>query len=317
MEIFQVLDPGVSTTVQDLGRYGFQQFGIPISGALDKFSCRVANMLVGNPESSAVLEITYVGPKLEVLSEGVAAATGAETTLSVNGRVQPLWQAFKVTRRDIISFKPAVQGLRAYLAVGGGILTPIVMDSRSTYTGGKIGGMQGRALLKGDVLLRGESASTPRRLTLPKDFRPTFSRKIALRAVPGPQDDYFDLGMEIFFSSVFSVTSEADRMGYRLAGPVIPFAEGAPKSIISEANMPGMVQVPPEGQPIIVLGEQTASGYAKIATVITPDLDRVAQARPGDVISFTRVDVSQAHSAYFQYVQRLEQVGAILQRQMG
>jgi len=317
MEIFQVLEPGVLTTVQDLGRYGFQQFGIPISGAMDKFSCRVANLLVGNPESSAVLEITYVGPKLEVLSEGVVAAAGAETTLLVNGRVQPPWQSFKVRRRDIVSFKPATQGLRAYVAVGGGVLTPIIMNSQSTYTGGKIGGIQGRALLKGDVLLRGKSVSTPRVLILPKDFRPTFSRKIALRAVPGPQDDYFDVGMEIFFGSEFSVTAEADRMGYRLAGPVIPFAKGAPKSIISEANMPGMVQVPPEGQPIIVLGEQTASGYAKVATVITPDLDRVAQARPGDAICFTRVDVSQAHFAYSQYVQRLEQVEAILRRHMG
>lgn len=317
MEAFQVLEPGVFTTVQDLGRYGFQQFGIPISGALDKFSFRTANMLVGNPESSAVLEITYIGPKLEVLSESMVAVAGAELTVLMNGLPLPLWQSFSVGRGDIISFKPAAQGIRAYLAVSGGIPAPTVMGSRSTCTGGKFGGIQGRALLRGDLVCRGESASRDVDLVLPEVFRPTFSRKIALRAVPGPQDDYFRSGMEVFFGSEFSVTSQADRMGYRLAGPVIPFADGVPKSIISEANMPGMVQVPPEGQPIIVLGEQTASGYAKIATVITPDLDLVAQARPGDVINFTRVDLAEAHSSYIRYVKRLEQVDAILRRQVG
>jgi biotin-dependent carboxylase-like uncharacterized protein len=317
MDAFKVLEPGAFTTVQDRGRYGFQQFGIPISGALDKFSFRIANMLVGNPESSAVLEITYIGPKLEVLSESVVAVAGAEMTVLVNGIPQPSWQSFGARRGEIISFKLAARGIRAYLAVGGGILAPPVMGSRSTCTSGKFGGIQGRSLLKGDVVCRCEAASRRPCLMLPEVFRPTFSRKIALRALPGPQDDYFDSGIKIFFDSEFSVTSEADRMGYRLAGPVIPFADGVPKSIISEANMPGMVQVPPEGQPIIVLGEQTASGYAKIATVITPDLDLVAQARPGDVINFTRVDLAEAHSAYFRYLEELQQVEAALQRQVG
>jgi allophanate hydrolase subunit 2 len=190
------------------------------------------------------------------------------------------------------------------------------MGSRSTYIAGQIGGVQGRDLLKGDVLYRGESSCKPSLLTLPEHLRPTFSRNMALRAMPGPQDNYFDSGMEIFFSSQFSVTAAADRVGYRLEGPTIPFADGVPQSIISEANMPGMVQVPPDGQPIIVLGEQTASGYAKIATVITPDLDLVAQARPGDVIEFTRIDLAEAHSAYFQYRQRLEQIKAVLRHQV-
>ncbi len=316
MEAFQVLEPGVFTTVQDLGRYGFQQFGIPISGALDKFSCRVANWLVGNDESSAVLEITYAGPKLEALADCTTAVAGAEMPVFINGSAQPMWQSFEVERGDVISFKPADRGLRAYLAVSGGILVPVVMGSRSTYTAGKVGGLSGRALIKGDVLSRGEPAHADPFLILPEEFRPSFKSKIALRAVPGPQEDYFDLGMEIFFGSEFFVTSQADRMGYRLAGPVISFVEGAPKSIISEANMPGMVQVPAEGQPIIVLGEQTASGYAKIATVITPDLDLVAQARPGDVIGFIRADLAEAHSAYLHYRQRLAQVEAILQGQM-
>lgn len=316
MEIFRVLEPGAFTTVQDLGRYGFQQFGIPISGALDKSSCRIANMLVGNPESAAVLEITFVGPKLEVLSDGLVAVTGADMPVLVNGLSQPGWASVQVRRGDVISFRAARQGVRAYLAISGGVLVPIVMGSRSTYTGGKIGGVQGRALLKGDVISRGEPGAVSLRLVLPEALRPTFSREIALRAVPGPQNHYFHSGTEVFFNSEFSVTSEANRAGYRLAGPVIPFVEGVPKSIISEGNMPGMVQVPAAGQPIIVLGEQTASGYAKIATVITANLDLVAQAKPGDVIRFARVDLAQAHAARFRYVQKLEHVRAIFQAQM-
>ena len=316
MEMLQVLEPGAFTTVQDLGRFGFQQFGIPVSGSLDKSSHRIANMLAGNPESAAVLEITYIGPKLLVMSEGLIAVTGADMAVLVNEQRQPAWRSFSVKPGDVLSFKAARQGLRVYLAVSGGIQVPVVMGSRSTYSGGKIGGIQGRALLKGDIICRGESELTRASVILPQAFRPTFSTKIALRAVPGPQDDHFDLGTEIFFGSEFTVTSEADRMGYRLAGPVIPFVEGVIKSIISEASMPGVVQVPPDGQPIILLGEQTIGGYAKIATVITPDLDLVAQARPGHQISFARVDIVQAHSAYFQYVQRLEHVKGILNAQM-
>ena len=190
--------------------------------------------------------------------------------------------------------------------MAGGIDTPEVMGSRSTFVGAKIGGVDGRALAKGDTLSRGLADHAHVAGVLPEEFRPRLNNKITLRAMPGPQDSYFEEGMEIFFNTEFEVTSQADRMGYRLAGPVIPLKPGMPKTIISEPSVPGAVQVPPDGQPIIELVELTVGGYAKIATVITPDLDLVAQARPGDRVRFSPVNLEEAHRAYFGYQEKLE-----------
>mgnify|MGYP000356630866 CR=1 FL=1 len=295
MDVFRVLEPGLYTTVQDRGRYGYQQFGIPISGAMDQFAYRVANLLVGNPEDSAVLEITVLGPRLEVLAEADIAVTGAEMPLMVNDRPAEQWASIRVKPGDVISLKQVRKGCRAYLAVTGGIDVPVVMGSRSTYVGGRIGGYQGRPLSKGDVLARGPGnpLGSPRRL--PEDLLPDLATEITLRAIPGPQDDYFDEGLGIFFDSVFVVSTQADRMGYRLQGPVVPHRKGVPQSIISEPSVPGGVQIPPDGQPIILLLEQTVGGYTKIATVISTDIDRVAQAKPGDRIKFERVDLETAY----------------------
>lgn len=295
MDMFKVLEPGIYTTVQDKGRYGYQQFGIPISGAMDQFAYRVANLLVGNPEDAAALEITVLGPHLEVLAEADIAVTGAEFPISVNGQSVEGWTSFRVKPGDVVTIRQVRSGCRAYLAVTGGIDVPVVMGSRSTYVGGKIGGYGGRPLRKGDILSRGEGRllKAPRRL--PHEFIPTYPREILLRAIPGPQDDYFDEGLQIFFSSEFRVSAKADRMGYRLEGPTVPHREGVPKGIISEPSVPGGVQIPPDGQPIILLLEQTVGGYPKIATVISPDIGRVAQAKPGDRVRFERVDLETAH----------------------
>ncbi len=312
MEMLKVLEPGAFTTIQDAGRYGYQKFGIPVSGALDMFAFRVANMLVSNPETSAVLECTFVGPRLEALSEGLVAVSGADMPVLVNGRIHESWQSFTVKPGDLISFRPAQKGLRAYLAVAGGINVPEIMGSRSTFAGAKVGGLNGRALVKGDILSSGSCDSSYVARNLAKEFIPQLNSKITLRAMPGPQDNYFDQGLEIFFDTEFEVTAQADRMGYRLAGPVIPVKKGKPKTIISEPSVPGAVQVPPDGQPIIKLVELTVGGYAKIATVITPDLDLVAQARPGDLIRFTPVNLADAHRAYFDYQEKLNRVRAVL-----
>jgi antagonist of KipI len=312
MEMFRVLQPGAFTTIQDVGRYGYQQFGIPVSGALDMYSFRVANMLVGNPETAAVLECAFLGPKLEVLSEAAVAVTGADMPALVNGQIRDPWQTFVVRPGDVISFKPAQSGVRTYLAVAGGIDAPEVMGSRSTFVGARIGGLDGRALAKGDLLPRGPADHSYAARILPEEFRPLLESKITLRAMPGPQDDYFEEGLEIFFNSEFEVTSQADRMGYRLAGPVIPLKHGMPKTIISEPSVPGAVQVPPDGQPIIKLVELTVGGYAKIATVITPDLDLVAQERPGDSIHFTCVNLEEAHRVYFDYQEKLNCIRKLL-----
>lgn len=311
-EVFRVVEPGPLTTIQDLGRYGYQQFGIPTSGALDQFSCRVANLLVGNPENAATLEMTFLGPRLEVLSGAVMAVTGAAIPLLVNNRPQALWESFTVGRGDLIAFKPALTGVRAYVGVAGGIVVPEVMASRSTCLSGKFGGLDGRALVRADVLSRGHVDRRLPGVSLPELFRPVFVGAHVLRALPGPQDDYFSQGLDVFFTERFRVSSQADRMGYRLEGPAIPFKKNVPTSIITEPSLAGAVQVPPDGQPIILLVEQTAGGYAKIATVLTPDLNVLAQARPGDLIRFRRCDLTQAHEVYSSYWDGLERVRALL-----
>ncbi|MGB6068751.1 MAG: biotin-dependent carboxyltransferase family protein [Desulfomonilaceae bacterium] len=305
MEVFKVLEPGPFTTIQDAGRYGYQQFGIPVSGALDKFSFLAGNALVGNGDSDAVLEITFMGPRLEGLSDALVAVTGADVPLFINGQPQTMWTSFRVRRGDIISMKAAVKGVRAYLAIAGGFDVPPIMGSRSTYTGGKIGGLEGRPLAAGDILHRELTDSFDRILSLPEDLQPTFGNRITLRALPGPQDDYFDTGLAVLFEAEFAVTSKADCMGYRLEGPIIEPKAGAFRSIISEPSLSGSIQIPPDGCPIILLVEQTVGGYAKIATIITPDLDSVAQARPGDKIRFARVDLTEAHRLYRDYRSRL------------
>jgi antagonist of KipI len=306
--MFKVLDPGVSTTVQDVGRYGFQQYGVPVSGSLDQFAHRVANWLVGNQATEAVLELTFVGPKLGVLSPGFVSVTGADMPLQVNGAVRGTWESFEVKPGDIISFKSARKGVRAYLAVSGGIDVPEIMGSRSTYISGKLGGFLGRALRKGDVIQRGETVLGIRPQPLAEEFRPTFQDELTLRCLPGPQDDYFDKGLGVFFSSAFNVSPQADRMGYRLDGPRIELKDGVPTSIISEPSLPGMIQVPADGCPIIILVEQTVGGYAKIATIISPDLDLAAQARPGDVVRFRSVDLAAAYSAHVSYRHKLTRI---------
>jgi len=312
MDMFRILEPGAFTTAQDHGRYGYQRYGIPVSGALDKFAYHTANLLVGNPVSEAVLEMTFTGPKVEVLSSGIAAITGAEVPVQVNKKPQAMWESFHVSTGDLMSIRTARKGLRAYLAVNGGIEVPEIMGSKSTCVRGGIGGFNGRAIAKGDVLARGEAAGTVTTLALPEELRPSFHDQITLRAVPGPQDDYFDVSLDLFFSTDFTVTAQADRTGYRLDGPTLSFRQGLPASIISEPSLAGVVQVPPDGKPIILLTELTVGGYAKIATVITPDLDLVAQARPGDTIRFERISLNEALVAHREYREKLFHIRSTL-----
>jgi antagonist of KipI len=306
--MFRVLAPGAFTTVQDIGRYGYQQYGVPISGALDQFAHCVANWLVSNRETAATLELTFVGPKLEALSSGLVAITGADMPLLVNGAARQAWESFSVRAGDIISFKPAAKGVRAYLAVSGGIFVPEIMGSKSTCISGRLGGFQGRSLAKGDIIHRGEAALGIHPQCLVDEFSPVFREEFSLRCLAGPQDDYFDKGLEVFFGSAFTVSPEADRMGYRLDGPLIELKEGMPASIISEPILPGMVQIPADGRPIIILVEQTVGGYAKIATIISSDLDLVAQARPGDTLRFDRVGLVEAYEAHAAHSGKLTRI---------
>lgn len=297
-DIFKVLSPGAYTTVQDLGRFGWQPFGVPPSGMLDDFAGRVANMLVGNPDSAALLELTFSGPTLKILAPATIALTGADMPFSINGVPALSWCAVPVQSGDTVTLGMARSGCRGYLAVSQGIDVPLVMGSRSCYVGAAIGGFKGRPLQAGDRLRCDPGAADYLVRRVPAELVPAYSSEITLRAIPGPQDDFFDHGLDVFFNASFAVSPQADRMGCRLQGPVISQLETMPQSIISEPSLPGGVQIPQDGQPIILLNEQTVGGYTKIATVISIDISRVAQALPGDRIRFERIDIDAAHALY-------------------
>lgn len=303
METFRVDAPGPLSTLQDRGRFGYQHMGVPVSGALDVFAHTVANLLVGNETDCATLEVTFLGPELEALDTADIAVTGADMALTVNGRAAGQWASMRVQKGDRVRLGWAASGCRAYMAVTGGFDTAQVMGSRSTYVSGAIGGLSGRALRAGDILVRGPGRLNATQRRLPR--YPVYSSVIHLRAIPGPQDDCFTSSLETFFSSFYKVTDKADRMGCRLHGPVLARDVDAPKSIISEPSIQGNVQVPADGQPIILLVEQTIGGYTKIATVVTADICKIAQARPGDRVRFHPVSLEQAHGLYREWRQLL------------
>jgi antagonist of KipI len=307
MEIFEVIQPGAYTTVQDRGRFSYQQFGVPVCGVVDSFAYRVANALVGNFQDQAVLEATIFGPTLKVLNQGLIAVTGGNLTPRINNASLPMWESVAIQPDDILQFKGVKSGCRAYIAVAGGIDVPQVMDSRSTYVAGKIGGINGRPLVSGDRLNKGEGKGKVGG-RVPSDLIPTYSDKIMIRVILGPQDNYFSEGIDTFFASTFKVSTKADRMGYRLEGNSIMHKEGVEKSIISEPSVPGGIQVPPDGQPIILLVEQTVGGYTKIATVISSDIGKVGQAKPGDRLHFRKVELQEAHQILKEEEEKIETI---------
>ncbi len=308
-EILEVIEPGAFTTIQDLGRIGFRKLGIPLSGGLDSFSLKVANWLVGNHENCACIETTFLGPRLEVHSESLIALTGADVPVLLNGREQDVWSSFLVRPGDTLIFKPVTRGLRSYIAVAGGVDCPLAMDSRSTYLAGRIGGMNGKALQAGDTICAKHSDLLSHPRSVHQEFIPKIGSSVSVRGILGPQEDHFDKkGVRTFFDSYFQVTVNSNRMGYRLEGPSIDFRDGMASGILSEPCLPGNVQIPPDGQPIILLNEQTVGGYAKIATIINCDLDRIAQVKPGDKIKFERTSLETAHHLFRLRKRRLEEI---------
>ncbi len=306
MEVFSVLTPGGYTTVQDQGRSGYQRMGIPVCGALDAYAFHCANLLVANDSNAAAMEITVMGPRLEILAEVDLAVTGAEIGMTLNDQPLETWKSFSVKAGDVLDIQQVKSGCRAYLAVNGGIDVPEVMGSRSTYVGGKIGGYHGRLLKAGDVIKCGSGKRLSGRREMSSDMIPSYPPELVIRAIPGPQDDFFQEGLEVIFESEFMVSTKADRMGYRLLGPQVKLHTGMPKSIISEPTMPGGVQIPPDEQPIILMVEQTVGGYTKIVTVITVDLPKVAQTTPGDRIRFDKVSLETAHALYQEQQKKIQ-----------
>lgn len=314
MRKIKVLTQGGYTTVQDLGRRGFARFGVPVSGALDAFSARLANLLVGNSDICALLELTIMGPSIEIMADMDIALTGAVMPVSVNKTPVPQWTSFRARAGDILTIGQVSDGCRGYLAFGGGIDVPAVMGSFSTYAGGCLGGFKGRPLKAGDVLDLHSAPllDTPRQI--PPVHIPKYPSQVDVHVVAGPQGDYFHMDHSPLFRQPYMVTAKADRMGYRLQGEAISIREEQPKSIVSEPAAPGSIQIPPDEQPIILLAEQTVGGYAKIATVISTDLPRVAQATPGDMLAFTRIDIDEAHRRYKARVKEMETIRQLLKQ---
>ncbi|MDF1561108.1 MAG: biotin-dependent carboxyltransferase family protein [Bacteroidales bacterium] len=314
---------GLLTMVQDRGRFGYQRYGMPVSGAMDVFSLELANLLVGNDPGDACLEATISGPELEFTGSTWIAITGAVWDPHLNGQGIPMNTAVDVRPGDRLGFRGLRSGCRTYIAFAGGIAVPSVMDSQSTYLRAGIGGFQGRGLIQGDELplgtynallpgnelppgeatdllpsdglTLGKAKRKPRRTKIPEGLIPEYKHEQTIRVISGPEVHYFELaGLRSFLSTEYTVTTKSDRMGYRLSGEPIKHKEGM-TNIISAGISLGTVQVPGDGQPIILMADrQTSGGYARIANVITADFTLLAQMRPGDEIRFTETTLDRA-----------------------
>jgi antagonist of KipI len=285
MPALTVIRPGMLTTIQDLGRWGLQDFGVPVAGPMDMYSHLLANRLVGNDDRAAALEVTLIGPELRADADLVCAVAGATFALTINGSPVALHTAFDLPNGGSLRFGERSAGARTTLAVWGGIDVEALFGSRAVSLISKMGPFGGRALKSGDILPIGEAMSsraTPSSeaaLSLP-------AGGTRLRVIPGPHEYMFTpAAYQTLYHSRFMVTTSSNRMGYRLEGP--PLAHSGPADILSEATPIGSLQVPASGQPILLMADrQTTGGYPKIGTVITADLPLAGQLAPGDWIEF-------------------------------
>jgi len=300
IESLEILSPGPLTTVQDLGRYGFGRYGVPPSGALDSFSLRVANLLVGNPETEAGIEITLMGLKARFLADLVVALCGADLQPHLNDKPFEMWRSHIVRKGDTLFLKAPRTGCRAYLAVGGGISLSPVLASKSTNLASRFGGYEGRALRKGDLVFSWASEryfQCAGKILAP-ERRPSYTGDWSFRVLFGPQDqDFPEESRRLFLDSSFTASSQSDRTGIRLSGSALHRKRELGDSIISEGIVPGAIQVPGDGQAIILLVETITGGYRKMATVISADLPLLGQVKPGDWVRFQEVSMQEAMTA--------------------
>lgn len=303
----KIVKPGLSTTVQDLGRPGYYHIGIPISGAMDRFALRAANLLVGNPEGAAALEASFLGPELEFTADSTVAVTGAELPPKVDGAERATWTSFAVKKGQTLSFAFLKSGARVYIAVSGGVDVPAVLGSRSTYTLGALGGFKGRKLEAGDELPVGEGTGAAGR-TVPVKLRRAPGSSAVLRMMPGLYwHRITEAAGQHFLEDSWKVAPEADRIGYRFRGGRAlefvprdpPFGAGSDPSNIVDACYPyGSVQVPSGTEPIVLHRDAVSGGgYFMIGTVISADLDLIGQLQPHEPARFEAVTMDQALAA--------------------
>jgi antagonist of KipI len=295
--------PAGLSTIQDLGRPGHRRAGVGPGGAVDPLALRVANILVGNPEDAAAIEITLVGPTLTFTRPAVVALAGADLGAAVDGRTVHTHRPLAVPAGGVLTFAGPRRGCRAYLACRGGFAIEPVLGGRGTDTIGRFGGVAGRPLAAGDVLeTRGDDervaaaaarlAAAPATWGAAAELRPAFTGVV--RTLPGPEAAWFTpAARAAFFAAPFTVAADSDRMGARLEGPTLALA--TPRELESEAVVAGSVQVPSAGRPIVLLaGHATTGGYPRIATVAAVDLPEVGQAAPGARLVFRPIDPEES-----------------------
>ncbi|WP_432653142.1 biotin-dependent carboxyltransferase family protein [Salibacterium salarium] len=312
--MIKVLKPGFLTTVQDLGRTGYQKDGFIVSGAMDSFSLRVGNILVGNSEKEAGLEITLQGPVLSVEEDTIIAITGGDLSPTIENEVLPMWRPVYVKKGSVIEWGSAKSGCRAYLTVAGGVDVPKVMGSKSTYLRAAIGGFEGRQLKKGDILLTEKMidysllpvfdkvhraySTVSWQAQYPHHFSQLGTKKV--RVLPGMHYSQFTKkSLDAFFHESFQVNTQSDRMGYRLSGSLLERRQK--DEILSEAVTLGTIQVPADGNPVILLADrQTTGGYPRIGQVAATDISVVAQTKPGEYLTFEEISWEEAELLYFE-----------------
>jgi antagonist of KipI len=326
--VIEITKPGLYDTIQDLGRFGYQKFGVVVGGAMDSFSHRVANMLVGNEDTAASIEMTLVGPRLLFKEDALIAICGGDLAPTIEGIHVPMWRQIFIRKGSELRFAAAKAGSRAYLSVAGGFDVPAVLGSRSTYVKAGLGGFDGRTLQKGDVLHVG-SASVLSQVLVQKlatsmpfqaaDWQvapkllPKLSKHYEIRVIPGRQYELFNEdSRQKFWSEQFIVSSQSDRMGYRINGPALRLKE--PKEMVSEAVTYGSIQVPSDGNPIILAADrQTTGGYPKIGQLSSIDFTKLAQAKAGDQLSFKEVTIEESQQLCEKQEMNLKELHAAIE----
>jgi biotin-dependent carboxylase-like uncharacterized protein len=311
----RILKGGMLTTVQDLGRTGYQKQGFSVAGVMDVRSFKIANLLLDNPENEAVLEFSLIGPVLEFTSATIIAITGGDFQPMLNDEPAPMYTALYINKGDILKFGSARTGSRGYVAFSSYLEIPVVMGSRCTNLKSGLGGFKGRKLQAGDYInFRIKRRYLPFFLSRKLDIHEFDRPDAELRVVMGPQDDRFTRqGIETFLNSEYTVTGDFDRMGCRLDGPFIASKEGS--DIISDGIAFGAIQVPAHGKPIILLADrQTTGGYAKIATVASVDIPKLVQRRIDDKVRFRAITVQEAQKLYLDEIRELDAMRAIIHK---
>lgn len=295
--------PGMLTTIQDLGRRGFQQYGVIVSGAMDDYALQMANILVGNARGEAVLEVTMGGLRFRTSEHCVIAVTGATVNATLNGETLPCYRPVPLQPGDVVQLGQLLDGCRNYIAFRGGIKSNVVMASKSTYLRASLGGYNGRALKRGDTIhVDAHTAEAVRWQAEPPRYNRT---EWTIRFTAGPEWAQFtEASQQHFTSRVYQVTPAADRMGYRLNGPGLARREAT--ELLSDAVLFGTIQVSNDGQPTVLLADrQTTGGYARIAQVIASDVHLFGQMKPGDSIRFTQISLDDSYRALYEQIQHL------------